>query len=149
MVENATKKADNGKKIAAEMIKGFSGLNNNINKPIELISNGESASKEQQSGIEQINDAITVLDQQTQENAAISNKTRDVADQTDIIAKLIVQSVDEKEFHGKDNVRASSFEDNSQNKKDFEKKEINAKIYEKPVNKKVFKGDDTESWESF
>ncbi len=71
LVENATKKANEGKTIADGMIKGYSGLNENINKTIELISDVSVASKEQQTGIVQINDAVNSLDQQN------STKCRD------------------------------------------------------------------------
>jgi len=110
LVESATKKANDGKTIAKKMIQGYSGLNENISKTIDLISDIEVASKEQKIGIEQINDAINSLDKQTQENTAISNKTHEVAAQTDSIAKLVVQSANEKEFNGKDEVRAKEFE---------------------------------------
>jgi len=106
LVENATVKTNDGKTIAQKMIQGYTGLNTNISKTIELISDVEIASKEQQIGIEQINDAINSLDQQTQENASISNKTHDIAQQTDTIAKMIVQRVDEKEFEGKNSIEA-------------------------------------------
>ncbi len=110
LVENATTKADDGKKISNDMIIGYEGLNTNINKTIGLISNVELASKEQRSGIEQINDAVTALDQQTQQIASIASQTHNVAVQTDDIAKLVVQSTNEKEFIGKDNVQAKTSE---------------------------------------
>ena len=47
LVDNATTKANDGKKIADEMIEGYTQLNDNISKTIELISDVESASKEQ------------------------------------------------------------------------------------------------------
>ena len=47
LVSNATQKANNGKEIADKMIAGYNGLNENITKTIELISDVESASKEQ------------------------------------------------------------------------------------------------------
>jgi methyl-accepting chemotaxis protein len=84
------------------MILGYNYLNENINKTIELISNVESASKEQESGIVQINDAINSLDQQTQQNASIANETKVIAQQTDEIAKFIVSEANEKNFIGKD-----------------------------------------------
>jgi len=108
LVENATSKANNGKKISQKMISGYLGLNENISSTIELLSDVESASKEQQIGIEQINDAINTLDQQTQENAMISNKTHDIATQTDDISKLVVQNANEKQFHGKESVKVKS-----------------------------------------
>jgi methyl-accepting chemotaxis protein len=106
LVENATKKANDGKIIATKMIQGYAELNENISKTIQIISDIENSSKEQQLGIEQINDSITILDHQTQENASISNKTHDIALETDTIAKLIVKNANEKDFIGKDTVQA-------------------------------------------
>ena len=106
LVQNATQKANNGKSISDKMIEGYAGLNDNISKTINLISDVETASKEQQMGIVQINDAVNSLDRQTQENANIASETNGIAVQTDNIAKMIVQSADEKEFHGKNQVKA-------------------------------------------
>ena len=113
LVENAIKKANEGKVISSKMIQGYTGLNSNISKTLELINDVELASKEQQKGIEQINDAVNSLDQQTQENTAISNRTQDIARQTDSIAKIIVSSADEKEFIGKDSLKAKEIGSNS------------------------------------
>jgi methyl-accepting chemotaxis protein len=101
LVENATQKADVGKTIATKMIAGYTGLNENISKTISLISDIEETSKDQQSGIEQINDVVAILDRQTQENSSITNRTYIIAVETDTIAKLIVSKADEKEFIGK------------------------------------------------
>jgi methyl-accepting chemotaxis protein len=106
LVDNATTKANYGKSISDRMTEGYSALNENINKTINLISDVELASKEQLSGIEQINNAIAELDRQTQQNAIIASKTNEVAVQTDKIAKLVVENVNEKEFIGKDSVKA-------------------------------------------
>ena len=62
-------KADEGKNIIGHMISGYKELNENIQQTINLISDIEMSSKEQLTGIEQINDAVTQLDQQTQQNA--------------------------------------------------------------------------------
>ena len=105
LVENATKKANEGKNIADKMIDGYTGLNNNISQTITLITDVKGASKEQLLGIEQINDAIASLDQQTQENAMIASQTHDVAIQTDTISKLVVSDADKKEFAGKHEVK--------------------------------------------
>jgi methyl-accepting chemotaxis protein len=101
LVQNATQKANHGKKISDEMIGGYKRLSENITKTIELISDVEMASKEQLSGIKQINDAVSSLDRQTQQNAMIASQTRDIAIETDRIAKEIVFSTNEKEFIGK------------------------------------------------
>jgi methyl-accepting chemotaxis protein len=75
LVENATSKANNGKSIADEMIDGYTHLNESISSTLKLISDVETSSKEQQSGIIQINDAINSLDKQTQQNANIASIT--------------------------------------------------------------------------
>ncbi len=106
LVTNATTKANDGKQISDKMIQGYEGLNDNVTKTIELISDVEMASKEQKQGIEQINDAVTSLDHQTQEIASIASQTHEVAMQTDSIAKLVVSNANEKEFIGKESVKA-------------------------------------------
>ena len=116
LVQNATVKANLGKEIAGNMIDGYKQLNENISQTINLISDIQNASKEQLLGIEQINDAVTQLDQQTQQNAAVASQTHDVAILTDEIAKLVVSSADEKEFKGKHEVKARSIENKQTNK---------------------------------
>jgi methyl-accepting chemotaxis protein len=115
IVENATKKANDGKEIAGYMIEGYKELNKNILNTINLISDIEMSSKEQLTGIEQINCAVTQLDQQTQQNAVIASQTHEVAITTDTIAKIILTNVDSKEFLGKDEVKINSVIDNETN----------------------------------
>jgi methyl-accepting chemotaxis protein len=109
IVERATSKANEGKAIANDMIHGYTELNTNISQTLNLISDIEMASKEQLQGIEQINDAVTMLDQQTQQNAMVASQTHDVAVLTDEIAKLVVSNANAKQFVGKDSVRAKEF----------------------------------------
>jgi methyl-accepting chemotaxis protein len=106
LVENATSKAGDGKQIADNMISGYSSLNENIQKTISIIGDVAGASKEQQAGIEQINDAVTQVDQQTQQIAMIAGQTQDIAEQTNVIANDIVKDANKKEFDGKNSVKA-------------------------------------------
>ena len=64
------------------------------------------SSKEQLLGIEQINDAVNSLDQQTQQNAMVASQSHDIALSTDKIAKLVVSNANAKEFIGKNEVKA-------------------------------------------
>ena len=105
IVGNATSKANQGKEIANNMISGYKELNQNITNTINLIQDIEMSSKEQLTGIEQINDAVNSLDQQTQKNAAIASQAHDIAVITDNIAKLIVSNANAKEFIGKNEVK--------------------------------------------
>ena len=108
IVERATVKANEGKEIATNMIEGYKNLNSNISSTMNLISDIENASKEQLLGIEQINDAVNQLDQQTQQNAMIASQSHDIALSTDEIAKLIVSDANQKEFEGKNEVKAKN-----------------------------------------
>ncbi|MGJ0309767.1 HAMP domain-containing methyl-accepting chemotaxis protein [Aliarcobacter cryaerophilus] len=153
IVEEATKKANEGKEIANEMIQGYKSLNDSINSTINLISDVEMSSKEQLSGIEQINDAVNQLDQQTQQNAAISTQTNDIAITSDKIAKLIVEDANKKEFHGKNDIVAKAIEQNSKkidNSLQMKKANLN-KISTKENSSKVIQSStqDSDEWESF
>jgi len=106
LVSRATIKAEKGKKIASNMIEGYSKLNKTINSTINLIKHVESSSKEQSEGIEKISNVIHTLEKQTTKNETISLQTQDVAIKTDNIAKLVVEKANEKKFQGKDDVKA-------------------------------------------
>ncbi len=121
LVENATIKTNAGKDGADKMIQGYESLNVSIVKTTETINTIAEASQEQRTGIEQINDAVTQLDRQTQENVAISNTTHTIATQTDEIAKMVVASANEKEFIGKDSVKAKVLETGSTSSFDLQK----------------------------
>ncbi|MDO6829320.1 methyl-accepting chemotaxis protein [Poseidonibacter sp. 1_MG-2023] len=110
LVQTATSKADNGKNIADEMIKGYSDLNDNIFKTLDLIKDVESSSKEQLTGIEQINSAVNELDQQTQQNANVASDTKHIAESTQFIANTIVTNANDKNFIGKDTVKAKDLD---------------------------------------
>ena len=105
LVENATTKANEGKGIADEMIKGYLELNKNISTTLELIDNVTTASKEQSTGMIQINDAVNNLDQITQINAQNASQANTIAQETLEISRDIIEHADAKEFNGKDSVR--------------------------------------------
>ncbi|WP_417332495.1 methyl-accepting chemotaxis protein [Halarcobacter sp.] len=126
LVEDANVKANEGKTISTEMIQGYSQLNTNISKTIELINEVSSASKEQQVGISQINDAVNSLDKQTQENASVATQTYDIATQTAKISEDIVEDADKKEFDGKDNINIDSIKTKSTKQKTVQSAPIKA-----------------------
>ncbi|MCT7538899.1 methyl-accepting chemotaxis protein [Aliarcobacter cryaerophilus] len=113
IVENATSKANEGKNISFEMIQGYTELLENIEKQSQTINEIATASKEQQAGITQINDAVTGLDQQTQQNANIASDTKTIAINADNIAKKIVSDSHNKQFVGKEDVEKENKEINS------------------------------------
>ncbi len=151
IVEQATLKANEGKSIALNMIDGYKELNQNISQTMNLISDIQNASKEQLLGIEQINDAVNQLDQQTQQNAMVATQSHDIALSTDKIAHMIVEDANKKEFNGKNEVSAkiiqNSNEKLSNNPSKIKSKSPSQKI---DTSKQVIKDNSKDDeWESF
>ena len=119
IVERATVKANEGKSIATNMIEGYKNLNESINQTTSLIQDIASSSKEQQNAVIQINDAISLLDKKTQENAQIAGDTNSIAEKASLMAKKILENVNEKEFLEKnvseESKKSSSKEDDEIN----------------------------------
>ena len=153
IVGNATLKANQGKSISYEMIQGYEELLENITKTTQTIEEIARASKEQEAGITQINDAVTGLDRQTQQNATIAGQTREIALETDTIAKEIVADAMKKEFTGKHDIKPKTVKkENVEYTVKTSKSTIYKHSHEKPNAKiatpaKSSSNDD--EWESF
>ena len=96
LVENATSKTNDGKKISDEMKVGYSNLNKLISETIDIIQDVSIASSEQLKGIEQINDAVSILDRVTQENASEASNVAIIANETLAMAKILVEDAKTK-----------------------------------------------------
>jgi methyl-accepting chemotaxis protein len=154
LVGNANIKANEGKKIADSMIKGYSSLNDNISKTSDLIETVTTASKEQLTGIEQINDAVNQLDQKTQQNVSVANFTNDAASQISFIAQTILSSANSKEFNGKDSIKEKNIDNikassNSEVKASSMKKQVANKSSKFEDKKVLSSSKDNDEWESF
>ena len=98
LVESATSKANEGKVIADNMITGYTTLNSKVNETIELISDVTSASKEQETGIVQINDVINSLDQATQLNASSASQISNLASEVSGLSTDLLDIADRAKF---------------------------------------------------
>ena len=96
LVENATSKTNDGKKISDEMKVGYNNLNKLISETIDIIQDVSIASSEQLKGIEQINDAVAILDRVTQENASEASNVALIANETLDMAKFLVEDAKTK-----------------------------------------------------
>ena len=99
LVENASKKANEGKTVSDDMIQGYETLSKHFTETIHLIEDVSSASKEQMTGIEQINDAVTMLDRVTQENANEANSVAQIAADVSSMANNLVADASSKKFN--------------------------------------------------
>ncbi|RBQ29167.1 chemotaxis protein, partial [Aliarcobacter vitoriensis] len=85
------------------------------------------------------------------QNAMVASQTHDIAIVTDEIAKLIVSDANEKEFIGKDEVKAKRLESNKGNNKIEETSKVKSiKTTSNTKSKiEVVKESKTDKWESF
>ena len=98
IVENATTKANEGKKISDMMINGYKELNNDINQTIEIIQNVSSSSINQLEGIEEINKMINILNQLSLENVNQAKNVAKITTTTHEIAQELVLDAKNKKF---------------------------------------------------
>ena len=98
IVELASKKAKEGKNISDNMIEGYKELNENISNTILTINEVATASKEQEKGIVQINDAINMLDQATQKNAQVADEISEMASNIAYMSNSLVTAASRASF---------------------------------------------------
>ena len=105
LVEVATTQAQQGSKIASDMINGYEELNKNITETTQLIDSVAKDSSIQKEKIEQINDEIFKIDKATQDSAKVAKETNIVAQQASDIAQKIVNDASSKKFDGKNEIK--------------------------------------------
>jgi len=152
LVQNAETKTLEGKKIATDMIEGYDDLNKNISSTIDLIEHVSTASKEQSSGMQQINDAVNNLDHITQKNAQNASEADSIAQNTKKISDVIISNANAKEFDGKNTIIIDTRNKDTQIQKhsNIERRAPDSRTHEKPINKKIFETNTDEGeWESF
>jgi methyl-accepting chemotaxis protein len=98
IVIKASQKADAGKNISSQMIEGYNSLNSNIEQTIQLIKEVSTSSKEQQTGIEQINDAVAQLDRITQQNASFANEVMNLSKESLVLSESLLDSASKTNF---------------------------------------------------
>jgi len=92
LVQIASEKTTQGKKIAQEMSQGYENLNNHVSNTIKIIDDVSSASVEQQQSIEHINIAIGDLDQNTQINAQNAQYISDLSSSISHLSQELINA---------------------------------------------------------
>ena len=98
LVEQATNKANDGKEESTNMINGYKQLNDNIENTTKLIKQVATSSQEQQNAIIQINDAITNLDQATQQNSTVASDISNLSNNIDTMSNNLVNAASKASF---------------------------------------------------
>ena len=102
LVESANTKASQGKRIAYDMIQGYDGLNSKITQTKQMIDSVTTASKEQERGISQINDAITALDHATQKNADSANGIDSLSNEVKTLSQRLISVANHANYREED-----------------------------------------------
>jgi methyl-accepting chemotaxis protein len=104
LVSSASLKSNEGKIIADDMIKGYENLTTKIFQTKEIIDSVTQFSKEQESGIIQINDTISRLDTATQKNAFTASNidilSNEVSKLSSRLLQITAQAKIDKKYYG-------------------------------------------------
>ena len=101
LVEDAASKSQDGKDIASQMISGYDELNDKITKTKEMIDDVNKASHEQSEGINQINDAVNMLDRNTQENAMTASQITELSSAVLYLSQKLIGAASKSQFKEK------------------------------------------------
>ncbi len=99
LVESANLTASSGKEIADDMTLGYSDLKDKIVQTKGMIEEVLVASKEQENGMTQINNAITELDKVTQENAHSSTQIDTLASDVASLSSNLIEASSHATFN--------------------------------------------------
>jgi methyl-accepting chemotaxis protein len=98
IVDVALDKSSEGKRISALMIDGYEKLNKKVKQTSSLITEVSSSSKEQMTGIDQINVAIARLDTMTQKNAQTASLITNMTHKTSTMSVKLSQTVSNTKY---------------------------------------------------
>jgi methyl-accepting chemotaxis protein len=95
LIEDAVKKAGEGSKIVETSAKALDAISEGTMKAGQLVSEIATASNEQASGIEQVNNAVSEMDSVTQRNAASAEESASASEELNAQAESLDGVVDD------------------------------------------------------
>jgi methyl-accepting chemotaxis protein len=98
LVTKAQEQTVQGREVSDKMSGEFDLLMQKIDKTSELVNSVSNASKEQFIGVNQINDALMKLDQDTQENARVSSEIADLSEDVAHMSDNLVKAAQRATF---------------------------------------------------
>jgi methyl-accepting chemotaxis protein len=101
LVEDASSKAHSGKTIASKMSQDYEELNKKVESTTQIIQNVSQASTKQHEHIKQINDTMSVLDQNTQINAQNSQYIADLSQSISSLSEDLISAAQRASFNSK------------------------------------------------
>ncbi|MBI3793591.1 MAG: bacteriohemerythrin [Nitrospinae bacterium] len=95
LIENAVRKTKEGSVIVGEVAKNLGSISDAINKASTLVGEIAVSSKEQAEGVQQVSQAVTNMDQVTQQNAATAEETASASEELNAQADVMNSNVEE------------------------------------------------------
>ena len=89
LIENSVKKAEKGSQVVENTVGALRGIVDAVIKVSDLVGDISASSKEQATGIKQINEALTQIEQVTQQNTASAEETASAAEELSGQAALL------------------------------------------------------------
>ena len=89
MIEASVKKAENGRKIAAETAKALNEIVTSVTKAAALVGQIATASKDQATGVVQINEGINQVSQVTQTSTATAEESAAASEELTSQARML------------------------------------------------------------
>ena len=94
--------ADEVRKLAERTQKSLGEINANVNILTQSISEIGNTISQQSHSVSEINQAILTISNAVQDNTAVANQAHEISAEIDKIAKLVIASVNSKNFVGKE-----------------------------------------------
>jgi methyl-accepting chemotaxis protein len=98
LVTKAQEQTIEGRAISDKMREEFDTLTDKIDRTSELVESVSTASKEQFIGVNQINDALMKLDQDTQENARVAGEIASLSEEVSHMSDNLVKAAQRANF---------------------------------------------------
>jgi methyl-accepting chemotaxis protein len=106
LIEDSVAKVDSGSKLASEAGRTMEAVVASVKKVTDIMGEIMAASREQSSGIEEVNRAVAQMDQVTQQNAALVEQVAAAAESLEGQAEGLARSVAVFKLRGMDNAPA-------------------------------------------
>lgn len=107
LIEESVNRSREGTQVADDVTKALGGIVADVTKVSELISNITQASQEQAQGVDQVNTAVSQMDQVTQQNAASAEESASASEELSAQAQSVKGIVDQLVgvIHGRSHAR--------------------------------------------
>ncbi|MDR2639539.1 MAG: methyl-accepting chemotaxis protein [Helicobacteraceae bacterium] len=96
--EESQRRAEEGKLISAQMMRGYERLSAKVEETSALVSQVAQASKDEMGAIEHINEIVETIGKMTRESERAAQKTRSIAARTSEMARALASVTSDKKF---------------------------------------------------